>query len=78
MGRKVFSCQKDPLESFPNTNAVTMMLSDFDEYKEELVKQRQNGQLTVGTFQNKSSAVNVFVEYLLKIKKQNKQGIIMK
>lgn len=68
MRRKVFSHQKDSLESFTDTDAVIIMLSDFDEYKEELVKQRQNGQLTVGAFQNKSSAINVFIEYLLKTK----------
>ncbi|WP_157895695.1 hypothetical protein [Thermococcus chitonophagus] len=68
MGRKVFSRRDEYENKFTDRDFVIIRLSDFDEYKDELVELRKNGQLTVGKFQNKSSAVNVFVEYLLKTK----------
>ncbi len=68
MQRKIFSKVQHEKKSFPNTKAIILKLSDFDEYKKELVEQRNRGELSVGTFQNRSTAVNVFLENLLDVK----------
>lgn len=72
MKRKVFY-KPSQIQGHPTVNGgyVIIKLSDFDEYKEELAKLRKEGQLTVGTFQNRSSSINRFVEYLLRVKDIN-------
>ena len=68
MIRKRFSLHpsvKDPV--FNDQTYILFDLEYLDEYKEELVKLRNSKQLSPGTFQNKSFALNTFVEYLLKV-----------
>ncbi|WP_148883360.1 site-specific integrase [Thermococcus aciditolerans] len=67
--RKVFYTPPAQTAAITTDNgSVILKLSDFDEYKEELVRMRNEGQMTVGKFQNRSTAVNVFLEYLIKTK----------
>ena len=68
MRRKVFSKTPNSVPPYFESGSVVVKLSDFDDYKEELVRLRNGGHLTVGKFQNRSTAINVFIEYLLKVK----------
>lgn len=69
MRRKTFHKQQNQAAAITADNGfIILKLSDFDEYKEELVRMRKEGQMTVGKFQNRSTAVNVFLEYLIKTK----------
>ena len=67
MRRKVFS-RPQPTPTLKSSSGIVLRLSDFDEYKEELVQLRNMGQLTVGKFRNRSTSINVFLEYLMKVK----------
>jgi len=70
MRRKVFS-KPQQTPTFKNGNKIVLRLSDFDEYKEELVRLRNSGQLTVGKFRNRSTAINIFIEYMDKVNSIN-------
>ncbi|WP_297534622.1 hypothetical protein [Thermococcus sp.] len=68
MRRKRFGGpQKLPVR-YSSDDYILLDLRDIDEYKEELISLRNLKQLSPGTFQNKSFAINTFIEYLLRIK----------
>jgi len=73
MVRKTFSRTKKQSQGGTSTEVV-IPLEIIDDYKEELVRRRNEGLLRRGTFRNRSTALNVLLENLLEIKGLNPEN----
>lgn len=73
MVRKTFSRTKKHSQRGTSTEVV-ISLDVIDDYKEELVRRRNEGLLQRGTFRNRSTALNVLLENLFEIKGLNPEN----
>jgi len=73
--KKLKQPNKDKSALFSDTYSISISIEDIEKYKIELLDKKKRGKLREGTYSNRSTSINNFVEELLKLKNLDKSMI---